>query len=255
MHSKNNIESLPFLGDFDEAELRQNKNASTKITTWTKLYLLFLHVLIVSLIWCLYRRGTASVFRLPTTDGATWSPAQDVLEYEINNEHTTNHDFYSKYSGPPSDEQDVAWDALMRPVYFNASLDEVLRAEETITDDMAEVAEGGYLANMAVYHELHCVRQLRFWLYKDRYYPSLTDAQNAYQVPHLDHCLETLRQAVQCHANTALYTFYWDEPTDMKPLTKSNSRSVCAKWGPLEEWAYSRMVSTSPEYNRKQSEG
>lgn len=90
---------------------------------------------------------------------------------------------------------------IILAVYFNASLDEVLRAEETITDDMAEVAEGGYLANMAVYHELHCVvctplhsltfgthhtqRQLRFWLYKDRYYPSLTDAQNAYQVPHL----------------------------------------------------------------------
>ncbi|KAJ2991336.1 hypothetical protein NUW58_g2547 [Xylaria curta] len=248
---KENEERLPFPGNFNEARLRrEQKHSITKAIVWTRLYLVLLHVLTIGLLWVLYHSVKFEMTHPMSTIGRTWSPAQHIIEYELNGKHTTNHSHYSKYSGPPSDEQDEAWDDLLRPVYFNASLEEVVKSEETVRDDMVAVVEGGYLANLAVYHELHCVRQLRFWLYKDRYYPDLTDAGDKYQRNHLDHCLETLRLSIMCNANTALYTFYWEDATDLQPSTKSNSRSVCVKWEPLEKWAYNRKISTSPKFNK-----
>lgn len=45
---------------------------------------------------------------------------------------------------------------LRKAVYFNATLQELKQAGES-TQDAAELVGGGYLANLGVYHELHCV--------------------------------------------------------------------------------------------------
>ncbi|KAI0549715.1 hypothetical protein F4679DRAFT_248238 [Xylaria curta] len=245
-------EHLPFLGKLDDIEpQKQEQKHSMKIPiTCVRLYLVLHHVLTIILLWEFYRKESFVLLDPIHPMGRTWSPAQHVIEYELNDEHTTNHTYYSKYSGAPTDEQDAAWDDLMRPVYFNASLEEVIKAEETVRSDLAVVEEGGYLANLAVYHELHCLRQLRFWLYKDRYYPNITETGDKHQHEHLDHCLETLRLSVMCSANTALYTFYWEDERQVRPNTQSNSRSVCVKWEPLEKWAYSRRVPTHVKYNK-----
>ena len=42
-------------------------------------------------------------------------------------------------------------------IFFNVSLEEVSKAEESVTDDITELADGGYLAILGVYHELHCL--------------------------------------------------------------------------------------------------
>ncbi|KAJ8128572.1 hypothetical protein O1611_g5058 [Lasiodiplodia mahajangana] len=270
--SKGCEEQLPFLGKLDDIELQQRERKRSMKTpiTCAHLYFGLLHVLVIGSLWALYRRENLTMVDPIHPVGRTWcrhplypflrvlrsidvkgaAPAQHVIEYELNDEHTTNHSYYSKYSGTPTDEQDAAWDDLMRPVYFNASLEEVIKAEETVRDNLAVVAEGGYLANLAVYHELHCLRQLRFWLYKDRYYPNITEIGDKHQHEHLDHCLETLRLSVMCSANTALYTFYWEDEGQVRPNTQSNSRSVCVKWGPLEKWAYSRRVPAHVKYNK-----
>ncbi|KAI0100101.1 hypothetical protein GGR51DRAFT_564511 [Nemania sp. FL0031] len=250
--SKECEEQLPFLGKLDNIELQQRERKRSMKTpiTCAHLYFGLLHILVIGSLWALYRIENFTMVDPIHPVGRTWSPAQHVIEYELNDEHTTNHSYYSKYSGTPTDEQDAAWDDLMRPVYFNASLEEVIKAEETVRENLAVVAEGGYLANLAVYHELHCLRQLRFWLYKDRYYPNITETGDKHQHEHLDHCLETLRLSVMCSANTALYTFYWEDERQVRPNTQSNSRSVCVKWGPLEKWAYSRRVPTHVKYNK-----
>ncbi|KAI1134911.1 hypothetical protein F5Y05DRAFT_416809 [Hypoxylon sp. FL0543] len=220
-----------------------------QIITSTRIYVFILHCVAFVLSIQLWRTSNPSTVPIPTSQGRTWSPVHDFVEYEINGEHATNHEKYSKYSGPPSREQETAWAELVKPAYFNASLAELNRAGESV-ENAAELTEGGFLAAIGVYHELHCLRQLRFYLYKDHYYPRLTDDGEKYLHGHLDHCLESLRLTIMCHGNPSVYSFVWDKPVAIKPATKSNSRSVCVKWKSIESWALSRMVATDPELRR-----
>lgn len=42
------------------------------------------------------------------------APIQSFVKYEINAEHATDHRKFSKYSGPPREELEDAWGALIR---------------------------------------------------------------------------------------------------------------------------------------------
>lgn len=158
-------------------------------------------------------------------------------------------------------------------------------------ENVTKLVKGGYMASLGAYHDLHCVvsvalvwfflealrniltnkqRQLRFWLYKDFYYPNLTAGQLDYLQNHLgkfyqfaccldfpaltkknlDHCLEVLRMAVMCHGSPSLITFNWNERNEPHPKLQSNSRAVCVKWSSIENWSLSRMVGNSPDIIR-----
>lgn len=65
-----------------------------------------------------------------------------------------------------------------------------------------------------------------------------------------DHCIESLRETIMCSGNTALISFYWDNPKASQPAAQSNARSKCASWDSIERWGYSRRVSTSPDFQR-----
>jgi hypothetical protein len=67
-----------------------------------------------------------------------------------------------------------------------------------------------------------------------------------------DHCIETLRLTIMCYGNPSLVSFAWEGGDIHKPITQSNSRSVCAKWDSIDAWARSR----APEhYALKEREG
>lgn len=70
-------------------------------------------------------------------------------------------------------------------------------------DELAQVADGGYLASLEVFHLLHCLvsptlclfkthiltefaqRQLRMWIYKENFYPSSAGSEDSTLRPHL----------------------------------------------------------------------
>lgn len=213
-------------------------NEPSKLFTWTRAYMLVLHLLLVILAIALTIVSDPDG-RRSLENQRSWSPAQEFVEYEINGQHATNHTKYTKYSGYPTPDQDEAWRQLMKPMFFNASFEELRRSGESL-EGLAAVEEGGYSATIGVYHELHCLRQLRFFLFQKRYYPNMTRAQELYLYGHLDHCIETLRLTVMCHGNTGIYSFAWHDLDAPKPATQSSSRSVCAKWSSIENWARSR---------------
>lgn len=59
----------------------------------------------------------------------------------------------SPYSGPPSPELDKAWESLLGPMNIRASTDELRRLDRS----SVELPEGGELAWLEIFHELHCV--------------------------------------------------------------------------------------------------
>ncbi|OCL14663.1 hypothetical protein AOQ84DRAFT_280564 [Glonium stellatum] len=173
------------------------------------------------------------------------APAKGSISYVISSEHSTDHLKYSAYSGPPSEENNRAWETLIEPTFFGATEQELIEAGESVNDSV-KLAAGGYVAALGVYHEIHCLRQLRLFLYSDVYYPNLTQANIKYLQGHLGHCIETLRISVMCQADMSLYTFRWENSTDDRPATKSNAKRQCVNWDPLEKWSQNRKVSLWP---------
>lgn len=41
--------------------------------------------------------------------------------------------------------------------YFAATREEMIQGEESLEDGTTQLSSGGYLATLAVYHELHCL--------------------------------------------------------------------------------------------------
>ncbi|KAI0457658.1 hypothetical protein F5B21DRAFT_462634 [Xylaria acuta] len=237
----------------EEHEYHPAPPSRGKTIAATRTYMVVIHLFVVYLLFRLWNQPN-SIHKNTLLNDESWSPARDFLEYEINSEHATEHTKHSEYSGTPTHAQDTAWDDLIRPMFFNASLEELQRGGETIKN-LAVVEGGGYAATIGAYHELHCLRQLRFYVFQSRYYPNLTTAQENYLHGHLDHCIETLRLTIMCYGNPSLVSFAWGGDDATKPLTQSNSRSVCVKWDSVDSWARSRaprnyaLAEEQPAFN------
>lgn len=225
---------------------RLEKSIKTIQRTFTlaRIYVLILHAIIITLIIGIFITANSAKSCGDVVVAQSWSPVQEYIEYESQKEYASE-DTHSNFSGPPTAEQDKAWDELVKPSFFKVTREELEKAGSTF-DRIAQLTDGGYVATLGVYHELHCVRQLRFYLSKERYYPHLTQGQADYLQHHLDHCLEALRHTVMCRGNTALRSFAWTDPQAELPTAQSNSQSSCVKWSSIYEWSESRMVPYNP---------
>ena len=69
--------------------------------------------------------------------------------------HTTKYLAFqdSPYVGPPTPEVDDAWGQLMMPMAIRVSEAELIAGEQR----SVKLPDGGYLAWLGVYHELHCI--------------------------------------------------------------------------------------------------
>ncbi|KAL8765967.1 MAG: hypothetical protein Q9209_007114 [Squamulea sp. 1 TL-2023] len=118
-----------------------------------------------------------------------------------------------------------------------------LLAEE---DSIAFTDGSGFIAEMAVYHELHCIKRIRRHFHLEIYYPNMTDEEREKEEVHIDHCLEYWREAAICRGDTALGTFMWK---DGLPYSRVYSDHECVDWDRLDKWARGRMVDMS-DYGR-----
>ncbi|KAI0862847.1 hypothetical protein F4860DRAFT_99761 [Xylaria cubensis] len=219
-------------------------DSSSGLHNYTRIYMLCLHLVIGILLAMLWLHSCVPNTTITNSNGS-WSPAKEFVERRIEGYWPSKNDTISVYTGKPTSEQDTAWDDIFSSMYFAASREEIDKAGESIVDQMVEVSGGGYLATLGVYHELHCLRQLRLHLYEDRYYHNLTDRQRAHNRLHLDHCLEVLRITVMCNGNTDMFTFVSRSRTPGKPTIKSNAKSLCLDWSSLQQWSQLRKLNAT----------
>lgn len=57
---------------------------------------------------------------------------------------------------------------------------------------------------------------------------------------HVDHCLETVRRDILCHADTGATTWEWIARTQM--TIRPETKHVCRNFDKISEWAYDRHV-------------
>ncbi|KAJ4298840.1 hypothetical protein N0V90_004082 [Kalmusia sp. IMI 367209] len=104
---------------------------------------------------------------------------------------------------------------------------------------------GGYMANLAVFHQLHCVNILWQHTYLDYYKPREKILQEGDEKvhQHLDHCADIVRQALMCHADTSTLTYDWPEDRTEEFLKENHTLPrTCRKWDKIMDWARDREL-------------
>ncbi|KAI0152985.1 hypothetical protein GGR57DRAFT_503118 [Xylariaceae sp. FL1272] len=169
-----------------------------------------------------------------------YSPAQEVVAFE--NRPVDGHVEDSIYAGYPNAESDAAWNALMEGTNLKIYPEEQSRLNQT---SLQMNDKSGYLAALGVYHELHCIKRLRKWFYRDYYYPNSTQLEYMERMTHAEHCIEFIRQTAICHGDITVTSFKWLHDANGKviePTTKEGAMHRCVQWDKLSSWAKSRSV-------------
>ncbi|KAF2119245.1 hypothetical protein BDV96DRAFT_642282 [Lophiotrema nucula] len=172
-------------------------------------------------------------------------PELKRLQQVVKNEHPEHGETFSAFQGPPSTLTAHAWNTLLQPFYFNATENEV-SAGGLSPNVSVRVKDGGFLASLGVYHELHCLNQLRNFIYTHTGPPSFAENDMAYH-GHLDHCIEVLRLSVMCAADLSFYTFTWPKEENFTFLdAHSKSPRKCVDWEQIQDWSTGRKISLTP---------
>ncbi|KAH6854703.1 hypothetical protein B0I37DRAFT_349988 [Chaetomium sp. MPI-CAGE-AT-0009] len=239
-------ESVPFIPETDnksDLEKESSFTPSGQPPRWRCLGYLSFHGTLVMLYTTLFflltfrkRECGAPSLR----DLSLYSPAEQVIEYETRPVDGLAEG--SIYAGYPRPESETAWRSLMEGTNIKLYPDEMGRLNET----SLKMRDGsGSLAVLGVYHELHCVKRLRKWFYREHYYPNQTELEFNERMTHADHCLEFLRQASMCHGDVTVTSFKWLHDAQghaIEPTTKEGALHRCVKWDNLQTWARSRRV-------------
>lgn len=100
-----------------------------------------------------------------------------------------------------------------------------------------------YIVGLSVFHVLHCLSVLRRNIYPRRYNSSMVNDDGTIDFGkwhHVDHCLETVRRDILCHADTGATTWEWIARTQM--TIRPETKHVCRNFEKISEWAYGRHV-------------
>ncbi|KAJ4305492.1 hypothetical protein N0V90_001023 [Kalmusia sp. IMI 367209] len=212
-----------------------------------KRHIVVYSLLVISNILFLSLWTTSSYKNIPAQESCvrpqlTYSPATEALRYE-KRRLWRDIDGPNPFTGAPRPELDKAWHDLLEPMTIKVTAEEFARFSEGDTS-IALKDGSGYIAEMAAYHELHCNKRIRRYIFYDYYYHNLTAEEQITEDKHIDHCLEYWRESVMCRGDVTLGTFYWRD-TDGYPTSRVYTDNECVDWTALDTWARKRMVDMS----------
>lgn len=99
--------------------------------------------------------------------------------------------------------------------------------------------EDHYLVGLDVFHQLHCLDNVRKALWPDRYKPEdHMGGQNMSLLSpkHVDHCLDQLRQSIQCQSDLSTNWLFWDPDFESNMAARDVEHS-CRSFDSVLDWA------------------
>ncbi|KAH7413046.1 hypothetical protein BKA64DRAFT_703154 [Cadophora sp. MPI-SDFR-AT-0126] len=173
-----------------------------------------------------------------------WGPAkvaihlQEVTYTSALRYNDTSKSYYREYDpaspqyiGASHEEMDKAWAELLSGQYLVLSEEEAQELEKPVA------IRGYYLAELEVMHSLHCLNAIRKAL--DPQYYSEHDEnplpENLQRI-HVEHCIEQLRQNIQCAGDLTPVPLrpFGEEPH--KNLIGTPQVHTCRDWGNFRNW-------------------
>ncbi|PYH90974.1 hypothetical protein BO71DRAFT_386584 [Aspergillus ellipticus CBS 707.79] len=186
---------------------------------------------------------------------STYTPALEAIEYHtIEFEHSSENE--STYRGPPTVEREQAWADLWRHegvLVPKSRMPTLSKSNLSIYQEAKPEKGDGYIAWMEVHHQLECLNQVRqyTWFQSGHYPPELIPEELLKRPEknrqYVDHCIETLRQAIMCHGDMTpmLVTKERDDLSGWR--ADLHTRHVCRDFSKLQDWVKTHGVEDWPE--------
>ncbi|KAK3388267.1 hypothetical protein B0T20DRAFT_457375 [Sordaria brevicollis] len=173
------------------------------------------------------------------------TPADDIISYKTVIFHSGLHLDRTEYQGS-SDEVNANWEAL----YNNMSLSLIPPSSASKLLNKTTHLPGdpkSFVIQLSVFHNFHCLNTLRKLLYPSKY-PSPIHSQHTdrsqhshpqasyeEEVLHLEHCIEGIRQSLQCSADTSALFWEWSERRKMM-VGNTATTHTCKDWEKVRQW-------------------
>ncbi|KAI1670678.1 DUF3328 domain containing protein [Pyrenophora tritici-repentis] len=157
-----------------------------------------------------------------------------------------NPDKPTDFGGDPRPALSVAWRNLTKNQ--NLRLTEEDLGQTFVDDSVVKLTDGsGVFATLTVFHGLHCIERLHHYLYFDHYYSTFTEEEKVLLKYHTEHCLDWLRQYVQCNADTTPLMMHWIKEGPLPIAKIKEGEHSCVNWERLDEWAAHRTFVPSDD--------
>ncbi|KAI0016888.1 hypothetical protein F4780DRAFT_757603 [Xylariomycetidae sp. FL0641] len=166
------------------------------------------------------------------------SPANPAVEWSVQ-KLKMGEGKEGDFIGQPRPILEQSWDSLLAPMNVRLGREDIVAFDRQ--DVAAALSDGsGYAGTLNVFHELHCVRFLHKYVWKEHYWPDSDEHQRENEKEHADHCIETLRLASICHGDVGMVIYSWT-PDSIKPGANGTAHQ-CVDWPKIDHWARDRAL-------------
>ncbi|KAH6666765.1 tat pathway signal sequence [Halenospora varia] len=166
-----------------------------------------------------------------------YSPAQEAIGPNRVVTFDNPHNATSPFRGQPREELHEAWSGLLQ--YHNIRVQESTLHKINRTSLPLNDEAGGFLVTLDVFHQIHCLNQVRQQIYHEHYYPEEWNSTKRFM--HADHCIDLLRQVLMCRGDISLLTYSWIDGY-RRPWPEYSVDHTCHNWDNLMEWASENYI-------------
>ncbi|KAH8832166.1 hypothetical protein DL96DRAFT_1525030 [Flagelloscypha sp. PMI_526] len=170
-------------------------------------------------------------------DQPLYSPAQDFVTYAPKKFQSSLGNDTSSFQGFTEDV-DNAWLDLYSYGMSTLSKEEAGKLVDS-THPISVDGKPQHIIQLAVFHQLHCLNMLRQSLYPGVYPPVPGEWQS--DPAHLAHCIDSLRQGVQCASDISPFVWRW-HPEESRMKWNLEVSHSCRDFERVKEWAYPRRI-------------
>ncbi|KAF3909936.1 hypothetical protein ABW20_dc0101629 [Dactylellina cionopaga] len=212
------------------------------------------NVILVGLIYTSHSHRHSESNHASHSPELIYSPVQDAVHYELKTFESSFHN-NSAYTGYPDSEINQRWKQLYR--VGNSRISKAEAAQLPNKTIAATKGSDDYLVVISVFHDLHCLDRLRqslWYFYDDQwnstYNPFTAERPATYKpdglngIVHLDHCINIIRQSLQCFSDVTPYVFQWSEEAQ-SVHAYANVVHTCRNFEAVREWALERTFTGS----------
>lgn len=199
------------------------------IMAYTTFYVLALCGVLASSVDCGFKHSEVGPQDLLLT------PMDEAVKHQVRTVRNSVN-ATSKYKGPPSPEVDRAWRDLFNNNNLRVSAEDMKMLNRTSV--MFNDGSGDFLATPDTYHQLHCLWYIFQNVHSEFYTvnPTIVSVSD-----HVDHCIDSIRIFIQCHATTSVQTYSWI-PNMRIPFPNFEVPNVCVEWGTYDKWVKRHSV-------------
>ncbi|KAJ7467495.1 hypothetical protein FB451DRAFT_1137328 [Mycena latifolia] len=179
---------------------------------------------------------------------ALYSPALEAVEYEVRVFYGGSEGDLSPFHLPSSPALDEMWRNLYKRGVSRITKDEAARLPNKTHAIPGD--DGHYIAELDVFHNLHCLDKIRMALDPD-YYPNWRISTTNNFIPsqidataHIVHCIDYVRQSLMCSSDTSMLVWQWHDAKNQS-TAEGNTAHTCRKFEKLWDWAKEREMPST----------